>query len=165
MDYRLVFLIGRGSFGEIYLGEKKGEAPTAVKIVNLDKMSDEYSLLLTEIQILTKNKCKYLLQCKKVEISNDARNNNNLLYITMPYFKNGDLESEINRTIVEDNPEAIIITSPGILNLTKTFSDRFNIPIVEGVTAAATLLETLSKQGLKIKRFTNPPNKNYGIPI
>ena len=97
MDYRLVFLIGRGSFGEIYLGEKKGEAPTAVKIVNLDKMSDEYSLLLTEIQILTKNKCKYLLQCKKVEISNDARNNNNLLYITMPYFKNGDLESEINR--------------------------------------------------------------------
>jgi len=97
MDYRFVFLIGRGSFGEIYLGEKKGETPTAVKIVNLDKMSDEYSLLLTEIQILTKNKCKYLLQCKKVEISNDARNNNNLLYITMPYFKNGDLESEINR--------------------------------------------------------------------
>ena len=75
------------------------------------------------------------------------------------------LENEINRTICEDKPEAIIITSPGILNLTKIFSDRFNIPIVEGVTAAATLLETLSKQGLKIKRFTNPPNKNYGIPI
>ena len=35
------------------------------------------------------------------------------------------LEYEINRTIVEDNPEAIIITSPGILNLTKIFSDRF----------------------------------------
>mgnify|MGYP006158385833 FL=1 len=75
------------------------------------------------------------------------------------------LENEINRTICEDKPEAIIITSPGILNLTKIFSDRFNIPIVEGVTAAATLLETLSKQNLKIKRFTNPPNKNYGIPI
>ena len=75
------------------------------------------------------------------------------------------LESEINRTIIEDNPEAIIITSPGILNLTKIFSDRFNIPIVEGVSAAATLLETLSKQGLKIKKYTKPPNKNYGIPI
>jgi allantoin racemase len=75
------------------------------------------------------------------------------------------LESEINRTIIEDNPEAIIITSPGILNLTKIFSDRFNIPIVEGVSAAATLLETLSKQGLKIKKYTNPTNKNYGIPI
>ena len=75
------------------------------------------------------------------------------------------LEGAINRTIIEDNPEAIIITSPGILNLTKIFSDRFNIPIIEGVTAAATLLETLSKQGLKIKKFTKLPNKNYGIPI
>ena len=73
------------------------------------------------------------------------------------------LESEINRTIVEDNPEALIITSPGILNLTKIFSDRFNIPIIEGVTAAATLLENLSKQGLKIKKFTAPIKRNYGI--
>ena len=84
---------------------------------------------------------------------------------TMSKLNIKKLEDEINRTIVEDNPEAIIITSPGILNLTKIFSDRFNIPIVEGVTAAATLLETLSKQDLKIKKFTNPPNKNYGIPI
>ena len=84
---------------------------------------------------------------------------------TMSKLNIKKLEGEINRTIVEDNPEAIIITSPGILNLTKIFSDRFNIPIVEGVTAAATLLETLSKQNLKIKRFTNSPNKNYGIPI
>ena len=72
------------------------------------------------------------------------------------------LESEINRTIVEDNPETLIITSPGILNLTKIFSDRFNIPIIEGVTAAATLLENLSKQGLKIRKFTAPLERNYG---
>ncbi|MDC0456399.1 aspartate/glutamate racemase family protein [Alphaproteobacteria bacterium] len=75
------------------------------------------------------------------------------------------LENEINRTICEDKPEAIIITSPGILNLTKFFSERFNIPIVEGVTAAATLLENLSKQGLKIKKFTEPLNRNYGVKI
>lgn len=75
------------------------------------------------------------------------------------------LENEINRTICEDKPEAIIITSPGILNLTKIFSDKFNIPIVEGVTAAATLLENLSKQGLKIKKFTEPLNRNYGVKI
>ena len=75
------------------------------------------------------------------------------------------LENEINRTICEDKPEAIIITSPGILNLTKIFSDRFNIPIVEGVTAAATLSENLSKQGLKIKKFTEPLNRNYGVKI
>ena len=75
------------------------------------------------------------------------------------------LENEINRTICEDKPEAIIITSPGILNLTKILSDRFNIPIIEGVTAAATLLENLSKQGLKIKKFTEPLNRNYGVKI
>ena len=75
------------------------------------------------------------------------------------------LENEINRTICEDKPEAIIITSPGILNLTKIFSDRFNVPIIEGVTAAATLLENLSKQGLKIKKFTEPLNRNYGVKI
>ena len=97
MDYRLVFLIGRGSFGEIYYGERRGESPMAVKVVNLDSMPDDYSLLLTEIQILTKNKCKYLLQCKKVEISTDARKTNNLLYIIMPYYKNGDLAGEITR--------------------------------------------------------------------
>jgi allantoin racemase len=73
------------------------------------------------------------------------------------------LESEINRTIVEDNPEALIITSPGILNLTKIFSDRFSIPIIEGVTAAATLLENLSKQGLKIRKFTAPLGRNYSV--
>ena len=84
---------------------------------------------------------------------------------TMSKFNIRKLESEINRTIVEDNPETLIITSPGILNLTKIFSDRFNIPIVEGVTAAATLLENLSKQGLKIKKFTEPLNRNYSVKI
>jgi len=75
------------------------------------------------------------------------------------------LENEVNRTIVEDNPEAIIITSPGILNLTKIFSDRFNIPIIEGVTAAAALVENLSKQGLKIKKFTKPLTRSNRLKI
>ena len=75
------------------------------------------------------------------------------------------LENEVNRTIVEDNPEAIIITSPGILNLTKIFSDRFNIPIIEGVTAAAALVENLSKQGLKIKKFTKPLTRSNSLKI
>jgi len=98
MDYRLVFLIGSGSFGEIYLGEKRGEGEAAVKVVDLNKMQDDLSLLITEIQILTKNTCKYLLQSKKVEISDSSRTSGkNLLYILMPYFKNGDLAGEITR--------------------------------------------------------------------
>mgnify|MGYP006243230175 CR=1 FL=1 len=44
------------------------------------------------------------------------------------------LDSEIQRTITEDNPEAIIITSPSIYNLSKNLSKKFNIQIIEGIT-------------------------------
>ena len=51
------------------------------------------------------------------------------------------------------------------LNLTKIFSDRFNIPIIEGVTAAAALVENLSKQDLKIKKFTKPLTRSNRLKI
>ena len=38
---------------------------------------------------------------------------------TMSKSNLNKLDNEIQRTITEDNPEAIIITSPGILNLSK----------------------------------------------
>ena len=75
------------------------------------------------------------------------------------------LENEIQRTISEDNPEAIIITSAGILNLSKDLSDRFNLPFIEGITAAAALVENLTKLQLKIKKFVPRPIRNFGIPI
>ena len=75
------------------------------------------------------------------------------------------LENEIQRTILEDNPEAIIITSAGILNLSKDLSDRFNIPFIEGITAAAALIENLTKLQLNIKKFVPKPIRNFGIPI
>ena len=75
------------------------------------------------------------------------------------------LENEIQRTISEDNPEAIIITSAGILNLSKDLSDRFNLPFIEGITAAAALIENLTKLQLKIKKFVPKPIRNFGIPI
>ena len=51
------------------------------------------------------------------------------------------------------------------VNLKKIFSDRFNIPIIEGVTAAAALVENLSKQGLKIKKFTKPLTRSNRLKI
>ena len=75
------------------------------------------------------------------------------------------LENEIQRTILEDNPEAIIITSAGILNLTKDLSNKFNIPFIEGITAAAALIENLTKLQLNIKKFVPKPIRNFGIPI
>ena len=75
------------------------------------------------------------------------------------------LENEIQRTISEDNPEAIIITSAGILNLSKDLSGKFNLPFIEGVSAATALIQNLTKLQLSIKRFVPKPSRNFGIPI
>ena len=63
------------------------------------------------------------------------------------------LDNEIQRTIIEDDPEAIIITSPGIFNLSKNLSKKFNIPVIEGVTAATALIENFVKLDIQIKNF------------
>ena len=75
------------------------------------------------------------------------------------------LDNEIQRTITEDDPEAIIITSPGIYTLSKNLSEKFNIPIIEGVTTATALIENFVKLDLQIKKFVPKPSRNLGIPI
>ena len=75
------------------------------------------------------------------------------------------LDSEIQRTITEDNPEAIIITSPSIYNLSKNLSKKFNIQIIEGITTATSLMENFAKLDLQIKKFAPKPSRNFGIPI
>ena len=75
------------------------------------------------------------------------------------------LDSEIQRTITEDNPEAIIITSPSIYNLSKNLSKKFNIQIIEGITAASSLMENFAKLDLQIKKIAPKPSRNFGIPI
>ena len=75
------------------------------------------------------------------------------------------LDNEIQRTITENDPEAIIITSPGIYTLSKNLSEKFNIPIIEGVTTATALIENFVKLDLQIKKFVPKPNRNLGIPI
>ena len=75
------------------------------------------------------------------------------------------LENEIERTISEDEPEAIIITSAGILELSKDLGEKFNFPFIEGITAATALIENLTKLELNIKKFIPKPARNFGIPI
>jgi len=58
------------------------------------------------------------------------------------------LDIEIQRTISEDKPEAIILTSAGISDLTKTFSEKYNLPFIEGISAATTNTAT-NKSGYK----------------
>ena len=75
------------------------------------------------------------------------------------------LEHEIQRTITEERPEAIIITSAGISDLTKTLSDKYGLAFIEGITAATAMIENLIKLNLKIKKFEIKPSRNLGIPI
>ena len=84
---------------------------------------------------------------------------------TMSKSNLNKLDNEIQRTITEDDPEAIIITSPGILNLSKNLSNKFNIPIIEGVTAATALIENFVKLDIQIKKFSTKPSRNFGVPI
>ena len=84
---------------------------------------------------------------------------------TMSKSNLNKLDNEIQRTISEDDPEAIIITSPGILNLSKNLSKKFNTPIIEGVTAATALIENFVKLDLQIKKFVPKPSRTFGIPI
>lgn len=84
---------------------------------------------------------------------------------TMSKSNLNKLDNEIQRTISEDDPEAIILTSPGILNLSKNLSKKFNIPIIEGVTAATALVENFVKLDLQIKKFVPKPSRTFGIPI
>jgi allantoin racemase len=75
------------------------------------------------------------------------------------------LDIEIQRTISEDKPEAIILTSAGISDLTKTFSEKYNLPFIEGISAATALTQQMISLGIKIKKFENKPTRNFGIPI
>ena len=84
---------------------------------------------------------------------------------TMSKSNLNKLDQEIQRTITEDNPEAIILTSPGCLNLSKNLSKKFNIPIIEGVTAATALIENFVKLDIQIKKFSTKPSRNFGVPI
>ena len=114
-------------------------------------------------EALKNNLIKYDMEHKCVSINSievpvldmDTMSNSNL----------NKLDNEIQRTITEDGPEAIIITSPGISNLSKKLSKKFNIPIIEGVTAATALIENFVKLDLQIKKFVPKPSRTFGIPI
>ena len=84
---------------------------------------------------------------------------------TMSKSNLSKLDNEIQRTITEDDPEVIIITSPSIFNLSKNLGRKYNIPIIEGVTTATALIGNFVKLDLQIKKFVPKPSRTFGIPI
>ena len=72
---------------------------------------------------------------------------------TMSNLNLSKLKKEIKRTILEDKPDAIIICNPGMIDFTKTLEKEFEIPIIEGVSSAITIVESLLKLGFKINKL------------
>ena len=71
---------------------------------------------------------------------------------------------EIEKAINEDHAEAIVLGCAGMADLSDMLSQRYGLPVIEGVTAAAKLLESLHALGLQTSRlggYATPRQKQY----
>ena len=53
------------------------------------------------------------------------------------------LESEIDRAMAEDGAEAIVLGCAGMADLMACLSNRFGLPVIDGVACATAFAETL----------------------
>ena len=63
------------------------------------------------------------------------------------------IESEIRLALEEDGAEAIVLGCSGMANLAKRLSEKFGVPVLEGVTCATALIEALAGLGLKTSKI------------
>jgi len=74
------------------------------------------------------------------------------------------IESEIALALKEDRAEAIILGCAGMTDLTISLSRKFGVPVIDGVTAAVKLVESVVGLGLhtsKIGGYAPPLPKSY----
>ena len=53
------------------------------------------------------------------------------------------IAAEISRALVEDKPDAIVLGCAGMADLALTLSERFRMPVIDGVAAAVSFAEAL----------------------
>ena len=64
----------------------------------------------------------------------------------------------------EDSAEAIVLGCAGMADLTRQLTDKFGLPVIDGVAAAVKMVEGLVAQGLKTSKvggYSRPPDKAY----
>lgn len=74
------------------------------------------------------------------------------------------ISDEIAESIREDGAEAVVLGCAGMADLAAALSDRHGVPVVEGVSAAVKLAESLAALGLatsKVGAWAPPPAKTY----
>ena len=83
----------------------------------------------------------------------------NVVGVRLPRLRR--IEAEIRLALEEDGAEAIVLGCSGMANLAKRLTDRFGLPVLEGVTCATALIEALAGLGLKTSKiggYAAPPS-------
>lgn len=78
------------------------------------------------------------------------------------------LEKEIAASIAEDRAEAIVLGCAGMADLALSLSEKFGVPVVDGVAAAVKQAEALVGLGLrtaKVGCYATPLPKAYAGPL
>ena len=63
------------------------------------------------------------------------------------------IDAEIERAIIEDRAEAIVLGCAGMTDLTASLTAQHRLPVLDGVACAVTLCEGLVRLGLKTSRL------------
>ncbi|MCS5585229.1 MAG: aspartate/glutamate racemase family protein [Pseudomonadales bacterium] len=74
------------------------------------------------------------------------------------------IEAEIERAVNEDSAEAIILGCAGMADLTRQLTEKFGLPVIDGVATAVKMVEgliTLGLQTSKVGGYVWPPMKSY----
>lgn len=70
------------------------------------------------------------------------------------------IESEIGQAIEQDRAEAIVLGCAGMTDLASDLSGRFGLPVLDGVTCAVAVVESMARAGLRTSRlggYAAPP--------
>lgn len=74
------------------------------------------------------------------------------------------LRAEIARSLDEDGAESIVLGCAGMADLARALRDEFDVPVVDGVSAAVKLVEGLAALGLRTSKrggYAHPLSKAY----
>ncbi|MCY4223056.1 MAG: aspartate/glutamate racemase family protein [Thiotrichales bacterium] len=74
------------------------------------------------------------------------------------------LRTEVRRALDEDGCEAIVLGCAGMVDMARALSEEFAVPVIEGVTAAVKIVESLAALGITTSKrggYAPPRAKTY----
>ena len=75
------------------------------------------------------------------------------------------IEDEIGRAIAQDRAEAIVLGCAGMADLAQAMSERFGVPVLDGLACAVGLCESMVRLHLRTSRiggYAPPPAHKRG---